>query len=57
MGGSHSLKSPRKDSTMRNLIEAERHDLTLTQSLTRFWLRAALVVVSATALVIALGEG
>jgi hypothetical protein len=42
---------------MRNLIEAERQDLTVTQSLTRFWLRAVLVVVSATALVIALGDG
>jgi hypothetical protein len=41
---------------MRNLIEAEGQDLTQTQSLTRFWLRAVLVVVCATALVIAVGE-
>jgi hypothetical protein len=42
---------------MRSLIEAARQDLIQTQSLTRFWLRAVLVVVCATALVIAVGEG
>jgi hypothetical protein len=42
---------------MCDITEAERQELTQAQSLTRFWLRAVLVVVCATALVIAAGEG